>query len=136
MTIIPNQVGIDVPANDYTAKDLNKKFQENVQSILDSEKTWHEKNALAREKVFESILQNDDAKFSWTNTIFYTFAIVLAGSSISIPYLLFPAHDIIKFPNRWYEILYHGCVFSFLDLAFQTAIAGALLNIKHLKNNQ
>ena len=60
LTIKPNQVGIDVPANDYREKDL----------IWDSEKTWHEKNALAREKVFESILQNDDTKFSWTNTTF------------------------------------------------------------------
>ena len=88
---------------------------------------------MAREKVFESILQINGTKFSWTNTIFYTFAIVLAGSSISIPYLLFTAYDIIKFPKRWYEILYHGYVFSFLDLAFQIAIAGALLNIRYLK---
>ena len=64
LTIKPNQVGIDVPANDWKEKDLNEKFQENVQSIWDFEKTWHEKNALAREKVFESILQNDDTKFS------------------------------------------------------------------------
>ena len=131
--IKPNQVGIDVSANDDTTKSLNRKHQENGLSIWDAGKTWHENNALVREKIFESILQNDDTEFSWTNTTFYTFAIVLAGSSISIPYLLFPAHDIVKFPKYWYEILYHGSIFCFFDFAFFTALDGALLNIRHLK---
>ena len=47
-TIKLNQVGIDVPAIDDTTNDLNRKHQDNVQSTWDSEKTWHENNALAR----------------------------------------------------------------------------------------
>ena len=131
--IRPNQVGIDILANNEKAKDLNQKHQENVQPTWDSEKTWHENNAFARENIFASIIQNDDTEFSWTSITFYTFAIVLAGSSINVPYLLFPAHDIIKFPKYWYEILYHGSVFGFLGLAYQTAINGALLNIRYTK---
>ena len=69
-TIKPNQVGVDVFANDDTTKNLNRKHQENVQCIWDDGKTWHVNNALAREKIFESILKNDYTEFSWTNTTF------------------------------------------------------------------
>ena len=53
ITIKQNQVGIDISSNDGTTKSLNRKHQENVQSIWDAGRTWHENNALAREKIFE-----------------------------------------------------------------------------------
>ena len=133
INVRPNQVGMVTPATEVMIEDLNRKDQENFQSTWDSEKAWHEKNALAREKIFESILQNHDTKFSWVNTSFYTFGIMLAGSSITIPYCLFPAHDIVKFPGYWYEILYHGSIFSGLEVAFWTALGGAVLNMRQFK---
>ena len=57
----------------------------------------------------------------------------MAVSSISIPYCIFPAHDIIKFPKYWYEIFYHGSLICVLDFAFWTVLAGAFLNMRQLK---
>ena len=127
-----NQVMNATPATENAIEDLNSKDQEHVQSIWDCEKAWNENNAFAREEIFVSILQNDDTKFSWANTFFYTLGIISASFSITIPYCIFPAHDIIKFPKYWYEILYHGFIFSFFDCMFWTFLCGAIMNIRHL----
>lgn len=68
--IKPNQVGIAVPLNEENRRDLSKNDPENLLSIWDSEKAWHEQNALARESIFKSILQDDRSKFSWASTFF------------------------------------------------------------------
>lgn len=129
----PNQVGIVVNRNKDTTEDLNQKDQENFLSICDTQKAWHEENAAARECAFETILHDKDTEYSLTNATFYTFATILAVSLISVPYFIFPAHDIVKFPKYWYEILYHGSLISILDLAFWTIMAGEFLNMRFLK---
>ena len=73
-------------------------------------------------------------EFSVINPILYTFGIILTSSSILIPYCIFPAHDIVKFPKYWYEILYHGFLFSLIEIMFWTFIAGTFLNLRYLKN--
>ena len=129
----PNQVGIVMPRNEDTTEALSQKDQEKFASIWDTEKAWHEENASARESAFETILHDKDTEFSFANASFYTFATILAVSLISIPYFILPAHDIVRFPKYWYEILYHGSLISVLDLAFWTIFAGEILNMRHLK---
>ena len=127
-----NQVMVATPATENTIEDLNSNDQERVQSIWDCERAWNENNAFAREEIFVSILQKDDTKFSWANTFFYTLGIISASFSITIPYCIFPAHDIVKFPKYWYEILYHGFIFTFFDCLFWPFVGGAIMNIRHL----
>ena len=41
-------------------------------------------------------------------------------------------YDIVKFSKYWYEILYHGSVYTFIEVIFYIVIAGAFLNIRYL----
>ena len=115
---------------------LNDENQVKDSQSIDSERIWHEEKARERKTVFESIIQNESIEFSWYNTLFYPIIIVLASSASAIPFCVFPAHDLVKFPEFWYEILYHAAIVISYDWGFWTFLAGSMLNIRHFHRTQ
>ena len=114
-------------------EDLSLEGGQNVLTLLASEKEWHTHKALTRKEMFESILHNQAAELSLPKFVLYLAAIVFASSSFCIPFCLFPAHDLVKYPEYWYEIIYHLSNFAFFDFAFWTFVAGSLMNLRYLQ---
>ena len=114
-------------------KILSPENQKDCIQSLDEEKLWHESRAKKRRELFEAILTNEAVEFSWSKTVFYPMIIVLASSLLAVPYCLFPAHDLVKFPEYWYEILYHAAFLFTYDWVFWCFPAGHFLNMRCLQ---
>ena len=114
-------------------EDLTQEVGGNGLTLIASEKEWHTQKALTRKEMFESILHNQAAELSLPKFVLYLAVIVVASSSFCIPFCLFPAHDLVKYPEYWYEILYHSSIYVCVDFVFWTYLAGLLMNMRSLQ---
>ena len=73
-------------------------------STLSSEKRIHDERAKQRLKTYVAILRNGDLQLSWLKLFFYTFGIAILGFISILPMTLVPVHDLVKFPEYWYEV--------------------------------
>ena len=103
---------------------------------LDLEETLHKKQANERNETFKSIILNNQVDFSWRELLYYTFGPIIIGFAATTPYSLIPAHDLIQYPEYWYEILFHGPYITFFGYAYRCLFQGLFMNIQYLKTNR
>ena len=99
---------------------------------FDEEKSSHEEIALNRITTFKCIVLNEKIEYSWEEYILYPFCLVLLSFSSTIPLSLIPAHDLILYPEYWYESLFHGVLLSTWSFAYWCITAGMVLNITYI----
>ena len=99
---------------------------------VDEEQIVQEEIARKRETRFKRIILNEPIEFTWTEYIVWPLCMVLITFSSTIPLTLIPAHDIIQFPNYWYESLFHGVLLSTWSSACWSFTAGMVLNINFI----
>ena len=93
----------------------------------------HQGNSRIRKKVFQSIILNKPDQTPWLKDLLHTLTIVFVTFLFTIPLLIVPAHDLVKNPEYWYELIYHGILSTTLGFIFQCFRASYFLNISHLR---
>ena len=100
---------------------------------LDSERHLHEKKCRRRKKVFQSIIFNKSIDISWLKGILYTPGIIIVGFLHTISLSLLPAHDLLEFPEYWYELIFHGLWTTTSGWVLQCFRASYFLNITYIR---
>ena len=77
---------------------------------LEREKSYHEDKNRKRENIFQDLISGSKVDVSWVKGFFTTLGIIVAGFPVTFLFTLVPAHDLIKNPECWYEILIHGAI--------------------------
>ena len=103
MTTIVNSISIDETPLAETSRGMVA-----MSISLDIEKEIHQERAIKRKERFEAIVQNENVSLSFREGIFYLIGIVLIGFSSTLTLSLIPAHDVVQFPEYWYELLFQG----------------------------
>ena len=99
--------------HDETLNDDRKSERHEIKQIsLDDEKELYQKKANKREEVFKSIITNKRINFSSVECISYLFRVVVIGFLATTPITLIPARNLVLYPERWYEALFHGLIGS------------------------
>ena len=121
-----------ITVSDERPSDMGNQDTENLNSYLQSEKILHEEKAQARKDLFESIIQNDLANCSLIELLLYPFAIILISFLFIVPFCFLPAHDLVIYPEHWYEHIAHGIYFyGIFTSLFWTYISGLFLNLSY-----
>ena len=110
-------------------QDLNAQKED---TSLETERKHHYGIACKRQENFKLIIQHGQFEFSWTKCIAYPVAIPIIGVLPTLLMTLIPAHDLILYPEYWYEIIFHGllqntCLYSYMSL-----LAASLFNLKYI----
>ena len=108
----------------------------NEPPFLVCEKMKSEEKSQTRNQIFVAILQNQQTQYSWFGLFFYPFAIIFVSFSVLVPFCFFPAHDLVRHPEYWYEILFHGTYFAIPCYWFCTYCAGTYLNLAYLYHSK
>ena len=123
--------------NGFTAEDRNYISQEYSESSLDHERMKHEEKArLRKHQMVDIILNKQKDQRLLCETLaklcIYTLGIVLFGFSWSAPLIILPAHDIIQFPEYWYELFFHSSLSETLGNITFCLLSGYILNLHHI----
>ena len=100
-------------------------------SSLESEKVIHEEIEQKRIERYKSILCNTMNDFSWQKLFKNTFGIILFGVLSTLPMSLIPAHDLVQFPEYWYEILFHGSLTAISGYCLNCCFSGYFMNLRY-----
>ena len=103
---------------------------------LDWEKTSHEEKASIRFELFKSIISSNAASFSWKNLLLFSIGTTIVGFSVTLPHLLIPAGDLVKDPENWYEILFHGVIYIIITRFSWCYQASSLMNLHYLHSKR
>ena len=115
----------------------NSENEEPHEVSLKAEKITHQEVARKREEIFKSIVSNNEIELSSMRLTLYPIFITLVGFSFTIPFSLIPAHDLILFPEYWYEAIFHGLMASSCFFTYQCVLAGSVFNLRYplVRNN-
>ena len=91
-------------------KNFNNINNKNDDRGLEREKSYHEDKNRKRENIFQDLISGSKVHVSWVKGFFTTLGIIVAGFPVTFLFTLVPAHDLIKNPECWYEILIHGAI--------------------------
>ena len=108
--------------------------EETPEAFLDSERNYHKRIATTRREVFKSIILAEHLEFSWIEFLSRAFGILIVGILIPTPLTLIPLHDLVKFPEYWYEILCTGSYLMTLMGALLAIQFGSFMNIEYFLN--
>ena len=108
--------------------------EETPEAFLDSERNYHKRIATTRREVFKSIILAEHLEFSWIEFLSRAFGILIVGILIPTPLTLIPLHDLVKFPEYWYEILYTGSYLMTLLGALLAIQFRSFMNIEYFLN--
>ena len=100
---------------------------------LECERILHQGNFRIRKKVFQSIILNRPDQSPWLKDLLHTLTITFVAFLFTIPLSIVPAHDLVKNPEFWYELIYHGMLSTTLGFIFQCVRASYFLNISHIR---
>ena len=127
-----NEIIMDKIEYTESSRDGMTGAQSSCLEPFDEEKSSHEEIALNRISTFKHIVLNQKIEYSWREYILYPFCLVLLSFSSTVPLSLVPAHDLILFPEYWYESLFHGLLLSTWSCAYWCFTAGMVLNITYI----
>ena len=100
---------------------------------LQLEKTNNEERSRNRAEIFRSLISGSSVDVSWFKGFLYTLGIIIISFPSTFLYTLVPAHDLIRYPEFWYEILFHGTILNtFRSIAFCLP-ASWFMNIKQMR---
>ena len=112
--------------------DLDNEISKNFETYKDSERIINEQNAQKRDQLFEAIMQHRLEKFLWIDLLFYPFAIIISSVLFLVPFCLFPAHDLVRHPEYWYEILFHNAYFVIAANLLWNCFVSSFLNTGYI----
>ena len=103
---------------------------------IELEMVKHEIKADIRLKTFEDILSNSPNQISVPKYLLYgVISVVITWISIS-PFSLIPVHNIILYPNYWYEFPLQMCGYGPLLAAFIILHCSYWMNIDYIKKTR
>ena len=109
---------INITTNNNIENDIRYEAPDSDNS-LEFEKNKYEERSKLRKDIFVGLISGNSVKVSWVKGLLLTTLIVLIGLPSTFLYTLVPAHDLIQYPEFWYEFLFHGSVLHTLrSLAF------------------
>ena len=117
---------------DFSSKERYDDNQDDIDTSLEQEKIRHEDKELQRRQAIADIILNRSTGDSFAKSLFYTLRIVMIGVSFTVPLTILPAHDIIQFPEYWYELFFHSAMSETLGNITFCLLVGYLLNIQHI----
>ena len=128
---------VDPITLDENPNDGRKSERQEIKQIsLEDEKQLYLKKANEREKVFMRILMNKSVYFSSVECTGHLFRVVVIGFLATTPISLIPAYDLILYPERWYEALFHGLIGSAAFYLYFCALSESVLNLSHMSNRR
>ena len=104
--------------------------------FINSEQLKHEEIANNRYQRYKAIIFNEPLEFSWFKLIFFTTEITLFGFLCSLPLTLLPYHDLMDFPEKWYELLFPATICMILSFVFKLLTVSSWMNIKYILNTR
>ena len=122
-----NPIAVDEIPNDDTGKEI----QENSPVSLEDQKKLYQERTTKREERFECIILNKQVEFSWVVFLSCLFGITLIGFVSTTPITLVPAHDLILFPEYWFEVLFHGLIFLTAQNLYMCFVNESVLNVSY-----
>ena len=125
--IIENSIGSDDIPNDERSES-----QENLQLSLEDEKKLYHQKGCKREEAFKCIVLNERIEFSWEACLCYLYGIVLIGVLSTTPTSLIPAHDLLLFPERWFEALFLGWIVPTACYLYYCVLSESILNLSYM----
>lgn len=114
-------------SNDW--EDENKQKED---MSLEAERNLHDDESRKRHEKFKLIIVNGQMELSWTKYIFYPIAIPILSFLPTIFMTLIPAHDLIQYPEYWYEILFHGLLQNTALYSYMSVLAASLFNLRYI----
>ena len=102
--------------------------KDNWEDSLEKEEHSNERKSRKRTEAFKSIILDKPKVFAWTTLAYYTIGIALIGVLVTTPLTVIPAHDIIQFPEYWYEIFFHGAIGITSEIVRMSFVFGNTLN--------
>ena len=109
---------IDLTTLKNTENNIRYKREHSDES-LEHEKSSHEETNKRRKDTFVALISGKHVETSLSKGILLTILVVLIGLPSTFLYTLVPVHDLLTYPEFWYEILFHGSiVFTVRSIAF------------------
>ena len=130
--VIETPIPFNETSNHYRAVER----EENTNISLSYEKKLHQEQASKREEIFKDIILDKHIEFSWEVCLSWFFGIAVVGLLSTIPISMIPAHDLIQFPEYWFEILFHGFYFNILAFLILCIQIGSFLNLRYVTRKQ
>ena len=106
----------------------------NLNVDLESEKIANEENARKRMELLTSIIVKNPVNFSMPEFLFYTIGISSFGFLLTLPLTFFPLHDIIQYPEYWYEVLICVMFNASVGSVGSSFTCSYFLNIKYIRD--
>ena len=139
-TIFPsrdeNTYSKNTPNRDLINNNLSNNIDyenNNLDESLQLERTNNEERSRNRAEIFRSLISGSPVDVSWVKGFLYTLGIIIISFPSTFLYTLVPAHDLIRYPEFWYEILFHGTILNtFRSIAFCLP-ASWFMNIKQMR---
>ena len=111
-------------------------YSPDILHTLNQERALSEEKYDKRKNIFNEIISNEPYKFSLQTLLSYTLGTVFFSFIITTPHSLIPATDLIKYPEKWYEILYHGSYQPVWMSVFCCYQASSYLNIQYFQSKK
>ena len=128
VTVIENMKSMD----EKPMKDVYIESKTNTKMSLDDEKSYHKKKASKLEEKFKAILSNTGIEFSFLDFFLYPVGIAIIGFCSTLVFLIIPTHDLIQYPEYWYENIFQGLYLGIWFFIYIFTMAASLLNLKYL----
>ena len=96
------------------------------------ERKNNEKKADKRHELFKLIMIGQQTNCKWIELLFGLSGIVLVGFILTIPLTLIPYHDLVRFPEFWYEHLFLGAYSFAIIFVWRAALSWAYMNCDEL----
>ena len=100
---------------------------------LHSDQLYQEGILRRRNEIFQSIILNRPIKISLVKGLLCIPLIIIIGLFTTAPLSLIPTHDLIEFPDYWYEHIFHGILSTSLGWLLQCFRASYFLNISKIR---
>ena len=104
---------------------------------FNAERVAHEETLRSRNEKYKAIIMNNPTELSWLRLSKFSLGSVVFGIISTFPLSLIPAHDLLQYPEFWYELLFHqgwACVWTY---CFRLLECASYLNFPYiqLRNN-
>ena len=106
----------------------NNSVNGNWEDSLEREEHSNERKSRKRTEAFKSIVLDKPKVFAWETLAYSTIGTAFIGVLVTTPLTVIPAHDIIHFPEYWYEIFFHGAIGITSEIIRMSFVFGNTLN--------
>ena len=110
----------------------NNSVNGNREDSLEREEHSNERKSRKRTEAFKSIVLDKPKVFAWETLAYSTIGTAFIGVLVTTPLTVIPAHDIIHFPEYWYEIFFHGAIGITSEIIRMSFVFGNTISLPRL----